>query len=301
MSGLTVALVAEESAGTQALRLLVERGHHVAAVLASPPGARPGASTWAAAEGLGIPAIAAERVRDDDFADDLRAAGVDLLLNVHSLYLIADAVLSAPAIGAFNLHPGPLPEFAGLNTPCWALYEGVTSFGVTLHWMVPQVDGGPIAYEDRFPVSDGMTGIELYGVCSRRGLHLLDRLLQEAVRSPHEIPRRAQDPERRRYYRGHPVEGGSLSWHMSAEQIARYVRAAYFGPFPGPWPRPIVTLEGEPVRIDAARRTGRPCNAPIGTIEGDSEGDVVCVATADEWLEVEVTRQVRKAQEPSHS
>ena len=73
----------------------------------------------------------------------MREQGVDLLLNVHSLYLIARrTVVAAPRIGSFNLHPGPLPEYAGLNTPSWAIYNGEREHGVTVHWMEPGVDTG---------------------------------------------------------------------------------------------------------------------------------------------------------------
>ena len=67
-------------------------------------------------------------------------------MNVHSLFLI-HPWSSAPTIGSFNLHPGPLPEYAGLNVPSWAIYEGEKrSHGVTVHWMDEGVDTGPIAW-----------------------------------------------------------------------------------------------------------------------------------------------------------
>ena len=58
----------------------------------------------------------------------------------------ASDVLEAPRIGSFNLHPGPLPEYAGLNAPSWAIYHGEQEHRVTLHWLDAGIDTGPIAY-----------------------------------------------------------------------------------------------------------------------------------------------------------
>src|SRR5919109_2815282 len=129
---LSVVLVAEEAAGLRALRLLDASEHEVVAVLSS------------SGTGFGRPVRDPLAVTDPAFAGELR--DVDLLLNVHSLHIAAPAVVAAPRTGSFNLHPGPLPEYAGLNAPSWAIYNGETRHAVTLHWMEPEVDAGPIAY-----------------------------------------------------------------------------------------------------------------------------------------------------------
>src|SRR3974390_2318198 len=110
---MNIVLIAEESAGIQALATLSDTNHCIVAVLASPMKSRvPRASVFLAAKKCGLPVWPAELVKDASFAERLRAERVDLILNVHSLYLIHDEVLRAPLIGAFNLHPGPLPRYA---------------------------------------------------------------------------------------------------------------------------------------------------------------------------------------------
>src|SRR5580692_7331177 len=71
-----------------------------------------------------------ERVKDPELAESLRSAQVDLLLNVHSLYIIHQGVLAVPRLGAYNLHPAPLPRYAGLNSVSWAIYHGEKEHGV---------------------------------------------------------------------------------------------------------------------------------------------------------------------------
>src|SRR5262245_55559847 len=127
-AALKVVLIGEESAGAQTPKLLAQSGHRVVGVLSAPPQrARARATVWQLAEQMGYRTWPAELVKDQTCAEVLRAEQVELLLNVHSLYLIAPEVLQAPRYGSFNLHPGPLPRYAGLNAVSWAIYRGETS------------------------------------------------------------------------------------------------------------------------------------------------------------------------------
>src|SRR5437867_12561386 len=86
MRRLNVVLVGEDSAGIQTLRALASRGHRIAAVMASPSRRTPGATTlWEVARRLGYETWPATLVKDQGLAERLTTAGVDILLNVHSL------------------------------------------------------------------------------------------------------------------------------------------------------------------------------------------------------------------------
>src|SRR5687767_14955429 len=116
--GLRVLVIAEEAAGMQTVRLLGDSPHEVVAVLTRGVGSD-GGTVAGAASRLGYRVWPAPQVREHGFAETIRQEGVDLLLNVHSLFVLPADVVAAPRIGSFNLHPGPLPSYAGLNTPSW--------------------------------------------------------------------------------------------------------------------------------------------------------------------------------------
>src|SRR5207245_3870931 len=116
---------------------------------------------------LGLEVWPAGSVRSPELASRLRAADVDLLVNVHSLFLIHPSVLAAPRIGSFSLHPGPLPEYAGLNVPSWAIYQGESRHGATLHWMDEGLDTGSMAWQERFPIASAAPGLWVTGQCVR--------------------------------------------------------------------------------------------------------------------------------------
>ena len=284
---MNVLLVAEESAGIQVLRALAAGPHDVVAAMTAPPTRGGGTTVSVVAEQLGVEVLPSEGVREPETADWIREREVDLLLNVHSLYLIHGDVVAAPRIGSFNLHPGPLPQYAGLNAPSWAIYNGEERHAVTVHWMEAGVDTGAIAYESWFDLGESDTGLSVSVRCAREGVALIERLLDTAGRDPGEIPRTEQELSRRRYYRRADVpDGGRVVWERPAKQIVDFVRAADYFPFPSPWGTPRATLGGRELAVLKASRTGEPAEGTPGTLGGARDGGVA-VAAADEWVLVE--------------
>ena len=54
-----------------------------------------------------------------------------------------------------NIHPSLLPDFPGLDTHQRALDTGVKEHGVSVHFVTPALDGGPLIVQARVPVFDG--------------------------------------------------------------------------------------------------------------------------------------------------
>lgn len=286
-TGVKVLLVAEEAAGIQTLRAIAATRHCIVGVVTSDePNARRGATVRDVAVALGCPIWPADVVRDPRFGGAVRDAGVDVLLNVHSLKVIDAGILRVPAVGAFNLHPGPLPEYAGLNAPSWSIYNGEPRHAVTVHWMAEQIDAGPVAYRQELEAAEDETGLTLSMKCVRAGVPLLLRLLDVAARDPAAIPRIAQDEARRRYYGREVPERGRLSWEQPAQSIVRFVRACDYLPLRSPWGHPRTRLDGKGLNVLKASRTGRPCAAPAGRV-GEVTGARALVAAGDEWVGVE--------------
>ncbi|HWR53688.1 MAG TPA: formyltransferase family protein [Bryobacteraceae bacterium] len=282
---LRVLLVGEESAGVQTLNAVARTVHEVVAVMTSARPAAPTASLSAVAARLGIPVWSAALVQDKEFAEEIRAAGVDLILNVHSLHLICNEVIRAARIGAFNMHPGPLPEYAGLNTVSWGIYNGETTFGVTVHWLAPKIDAGDIAYESTFTIEEADTPLRVMHNCVSRGIPLILQLLETAALDPAAIPREPQDLSRRRYFGRQPPEQGRLSWRRKASEIVNFIRACNYAPYDSPWGHPITMSCHRQIAIIDAARTERPSTTAPGTIRACDEPGVL-VSAIDEWVSV---------------
>ena len=283
---LKVLIAGQEAAGAQILRAVAGSAHEVMAVLTQDPLARGGPLSLAAlARQARIPVFPARSVKDPAFAERVRDWEVDVMLNVHSLHIVADAVLAAPRIGSFNLHPGPLPEYAGLNTVGWAIYRGEAEYGVTVHWMQPGIDTGPIAFSERFPVPENATALTLAAECTRRGVPLLLELLARADDAPSAIPSRPQDLSARVYYaRDRIPQDGRVDWNRRGAEIERFARAFDYGPFSSPWGWPTTPLGERTIGVLGLRPTGRATDRPTGSHR--VENGALQFAASDQWIEV---------------
>ena len=256
------------------------------AVMASPVSKNPGTATvWNVAERLGYQTLPAELVRDPKFSDTIRAERVDVLLNVHSLYIISSQVLDAPRFGSFNMHPGPLPRYAGLNAVSWALYRGETSHGVTIHKMEPEIDVGSIVYEKIFKIEDADTGLSLSLKCVREGLEFVSQLLDVLSSDPEGIQLVRQDLSKREYFGREVPNGGRLVWSRNAREVTNFIRACDYYPFHSPWGQPRARLGDKEVGIMKASLTGVRCDEQPGSV-GQMVESGVQVACADEWIVV---------------
>ncbi len=294
-TGLRVILAAEEAAGARTLRLLEKSPHHLVAVAAkpvasdAPSGASPTLLERAAAAGAAT--FDSRMLRTADIVPELRELAPDVLLNVHSLYKVHPAVVEVFSVGAWNLHPGPLPEAAGINVPSWAIADGFQEHGVTVHAMTENYDEGAIAYEERFPLRDGATGLTLSAECATRGLGLIRSLIQQLADDPSAVPHITQDLTAQRYYGLGQPNDGVIDWQQAASKIEAHVRAADFRPFEGPWKPPKACVGGELiglVKVQVGDEVAPGTQAgQLAVFDGRT-----AVAADDRWVHLVETEQL---------
>jgi phosphoribosylglycinamide formyltransferase-1 len=54
-----------------------------------------------------------------------------------------------------NIHPSLLPRYAGLHTHRRALEAGDREHGASVHFVTPELDGGPVVLQARVPIVAG--------------------------------------------------------------------------------------------------------------------------------------------------
>jgi phosphoribosylglycinamide formyltransferase-1 len=77
-----------------------------------------------------------------------------------------------------NIHPALLPAFKGLDTHARALAAGVKQHGATVHFVVPEMDSGPIIVQEAVPVLPDDTEATL----AARVLAVEHRIYPQALR-----------------------------------------------------------------------------------------------------------------------
>ena len=89
--------------------------------------------------------------------DELRAHRIDLVCLAGFMRLLTPWFVTRWSGRMLNIHPALLPQFKGLHTHRQALAAGVKRHGATVHFVVPEMDAGPIVEQDSIAVGDGDT------------------------------------------------------------------------------------------------------------------------------------------------
>jgi len=123
---------------------------------------RPGAKGLEHASAAGIPAQIIEHTAysgresfDRDVDAALRAAGVELICLAGFMRLLSAWLVEAWPNRIVNIHPSLLPAFKGTDSHAQALAAGVEISGCTVHFVVPEMDAGPIILQAEVPVLPG--------------------------------------------------------------------------------------------------------------------------------------------------
>jgi phosphoribosylglycinamide formyltransferase-1 len=95
---------------------------------------------------------------DQKLAEILRDHGVQpgkgLVLLAGFMRILSRAFVEKYNGRIMNIHPALLPSFPGVRAQQQALTHGVKVSGCTVHFVVPEVDAGPIIVQKAVPVKD---------------------------------------------------------------------------------------------------------------------------------------------------
>ena len=117
-------------------------------------------------------------------ADEMTAAGIDLVVLAGFLTIIDEQVYEAFPNKILNVHPALIPSFCGkgfygLHVHEAALAKGVKVSGATVHIVTPECDAGPIVLQKAVEVKQGDTP----EILQRRIMEEAEwKILPEAVR-----------------------------------------------------------------------------------------------------------------------
>ena len=120
------------------------------------------------AERAGIPAhviahgaYASRESFDDGLDRQLGASGVALVCLAGFMRVLSDTFVEKWRGRLINIHPSLLPAFKGLNVHRRVLESGVRISGCSVHFVVPELDSGPIIAQAAVPVLPGDTADSL--------------------------------------------------------------------------------------------------------------------------------------------
>jgi methionyl-tRNA formyltransferase len=201
--------------GAAVLERLADR-HDIAFLLTRPDrprgrGMRSGAPpAKEAAERLGIPVLQLERLTPDVELD-----AETIVVAAYGL-LIPTALLDRALW--LNVHPSLLPRWRGAAPVERAIIAGDRETGVTIHRTTPELDAGPIAAQQAFPIDPDDDAGAVYA----RAAPVAAELLGEVLPKP---SFRAQPDEGATYAEKITAADREVDFSRPAEEVVNRVRA----------------------------------------------------------------------------
>lgn len=89
---------------------------------------------------------------DRELADAVAAAAPDWIVCAGYLRILSDGFVERFRGRLLNIHPSLLPKYRGLRTHARALEAGDQEHGVSVHFVIPELDAGSVIAQARVPV-----------------------------------------------------------------------------------------------------------------------------------------------------
>jgi UDP-4-amino-4-deoxy-L-arabinose formyltransferase / UDP-glucuronic acid dehydrogenase (UDP-4-keto-hexauronic acid decarboxylating) len=260
--------------GCAGLDALIRNGYEVVAVFTYADD--PNEAIWfgsmaEAAARHGIPVFTPDNINHALWVEKIREIKPDILFSFYYRNLLSASILDIPASGCLNLHGSLLPKYRGRVPTNWALVNGETETGVTLHYMTPRADDGDIVCQQRVPIRGDDTAQTLNSRQVEAASAMLDECLPKILDGS--ATRTPQNHNEATVYGRRTPQDGAIDWSRSATQIHNLVRAVtkpYPGAFTYAGQRKLLVWEVEPLDQDSDALPGAVLNTdPLDIACGD--------------------------------
>ena len=272
MSQFSSLVVGDGSLLIQCSEVWLEAGHSIAGVVTE---AREVAD-WASGRALEVIAPGAglsARISDLQF---------DWLFSIANLRILPEDVLSRARQGALNFHDGPLPNYAGLNAPVWALINREQRHGITWHMIEAGVDEGDVVDQRMFDVAADETALTLNTKCYEAGIAGFSEIVRQLGEGG--LQPQPQDLSKRQLFARDQRPNGAarLDFRLDAADLAALARGLDHGAYWNPLSLAKIELDGEVCVVTQARESDLTSDAQPGRVlEVDAQGlSVACARGA---------------------
>ncbi len=257
--GFSAILMGDESLTIACGDVILAGGHRLAAVVSQDEGVQ----DWARGKSIQVYEKAPQLIEVEVQAD--------WLLSIANLRMIPASVLALPSKGAINFHDGPLPRYAGLNTPAWAIINGERSHGVSWHMIEGGVDEGDLLAQRSVEIAPDETAFSLNSKCYAAGMESFADVLAQLEADA--LERTPQDISQRSYFARdqRPDNMGVLDFSLPAAKLDALVRGLDFGSYWNPLTTAKILVNDTFLRIGSL----------ILASEGAGEAGTVVSVTSD--------------------
>ncbi|CAM2005329.1 MupA/Atu3671 family FMN-dependent luciferase-like monooxygenase [Acanthopleuribacter pedis] len=266
-NGFSCYIIGQNRLLTECAEILIKKGHQIRGIIS----ATDAIIGWA--QHHDIPVLDPK----SDYGKTLAEDPYDYFFSITHLSMLPDEILQTPQKAAINFHDGPLPDYAGLNTPAWALLNGEERYGITWHLITSGVDTGDILKQQLFDVVPRETSLSINTKCFEAAMESFGELVDELTDD--RTTATPQDPTGRKEFRrsDRPPLACYIDWNQEGQAIENFVRALFFGPYENPLGSPKIAKDGKVFMVTRARTGEEDADEDPGTIASISDDRIdVC-------------------------
>jgi len=168
--------------------------------------------------------------------DDMPAC--DILYSVQYHKILKSVDIDKARQIAVNLHMAPLPEYRGSNQFSFALIDGKTEFGTTIHRIDPRIDHGDILFSKRFPIPENCWVNDLYELTFNASIKLFRQTLAHIVSGNYDlVPQQLLTPKfgTSLHFRKEMADIKVIDLAWDKGKIEKYIRATSMPGFEPPY------------------------------------------------------------------
>ena len=175
-----------------------------------------------------------------NLVSEIKAIAPDYLFSFYYRFMLPTELLETATIAALNMHGSLLPKYRGRAPVNWAVVNGETETGATLHVMEAKPDAGDIVEQVAVSIEIHETAKEVFDKVSQAAKQVMEKVLPQLMQG--NLPRRPNPLTEGSYFGGRKPEDGRIDWTKSAMSIYNLIRAVA-----PPYPGAFTELSGEKV------------------------------------------------------
>ena len=158
------------------------------------------------------------------------AAKPDFVFSFYYRYMLDPKWLQLPRAGALNMHGSLLPKYRGRAPVHWAIIQGETETGASLHYMEEKPDAGALVDQQAVTILENDDALALSLKVAVAAEEVLRRSLPSLLAGT--AASHPLDLSQGTYFGRRRPEDGRINWRLSARSVHDLVRAVA-PPFPG--------------------------------------------------------------------
>jgi len=184
------------------------------------------------AEANGLKVLQPEKLKAEDFLNELTALKADLFVVV-AFRMLPEVVWNMPPKGTINLHASLLPQYRGAAPINRAVMNGETETGLSTFFLTHEIDTGNVIAQIKLPIGFSDNAGDMHDRMMLAGAGLLSETVERIMNDNYEALPQTEEKGAENDLKKAPKifkEDCLINWHQSGQIIYNQIRG--LSPYP---------------------------------------------------------------------